>query len=506
MAKWPRFDPDADRRLAKALSEGGEQSLAALYDIYAERLRDYCGSLIRDRRVITDIVHDTLIDAHRRTRRMRDRTRLRAWLYAAVRRRCLQRVRHPSLRWDGGGGEPADGEGRALLETAFERLDFLDQESLLLAMRHDLTGDDLGALLGIPARRANARIARARVRADAALDKARRTVAQRCAAGERPWNHEADGEETGSNDTGTGTGTGTGNSDDHEPAKRTPSARSGSVRSASRARPAFDDARLADHMAECPDCRRRAELSLAALLDAAPPAALPSSLRHRVIHTGTDPELAGYRADIAARGGTLNADGFPRQPDIPSYLARRWLFTSGGTVGAAVTAVIAAFLIGPGAPVPGLIWPSYRPEPSISPAHPARRPAERQPSPPARQPGGPGDAAARGDRPGPGSARPGMPASVLIVAPDTIDFGRHDTNATLTLAASRGPLTWHADTSTGRLTLSADSGKIAAGDTAVVKVTFSRGLLELPGRETITVTDSTGREHLIVVVWAGLLL
>src|SRR3954468_15802689 len=157
MAKWPRFDPDADRRLAKALSEAGEESLAALYDVYAERLRDYCGSLIRDRRVATDIVHDTLIDAHRRTRRMRDRTRLRAWLYAAVRRRCLQRVRHPALRWDGAGARPDD-EARVLLESAFERLDFLDQEALLLALRHDLTGDDLGALLGIPARRATARI------------------------------------------------------------------------------------------------------------------------------------------------------------------------------------------------------------------------------------------------------------------------------------------------------------------------------------------------------------
>src|ERR687895_2244978 len=181
MAKWPRFDPDADRRLAKALGEGGEESLVALYDIYAERLRDYCGSLVRDQRVATDIVHDTLIDAHRRVRRMRDRTRLRAWLYAAIRRRCLQRVRHPALRLNAGGARPDD-EIKGLLETAFDRLDFLDQESLLLSLRHDLTGDDLGALLGIPARRANARIARAKLRAEGALDKSRRALAQRCSA------------------------------------------------------------------------------------------------------------------------------------------------------------------------------------------------------------------------------------------------------------------------------------------------------------------------------------
>src|ERR671914_453981 len=172
MAKWPRFDPDADRRLVTALSEGNEAPLAALYDIYAERLRDYCGSLVRDQRVATDIVHDTLIDAHRRVRRMRDRERLRAWLYAAVRRRCLQRVRHPTLRWVHGDRDSVDLEARELLEAAFARLDFVDQEALLLALRHDLDGEDLGALLGIPARRAAARIARAEARAEAALSMA----------------------------------------------------------------------------------------------------------------------------------------------------------------------------------------------------------------------------------------------------------------------------------------------------------------------------------------------
>ena len=274
-------------------------------------------------------------------------------------------------------------------------------------------------------------------------------------------------------------------------------------------RSSFGDAALADHMAGCLDCRQRTELPLAALLDLMPASALPPSLRHRVIHTGTDPELAGYRADITARGGTLNADGFPRQPDIPSHFARRWLFTSGGMVGAAVTAIVAAFLIGPGGPVPGLIWPSYRPEPSITPVHPGRRPPEAQPAPPVKGPPGggiPSDAAAQDDRPGnPGQVTP-LPTGVLDVAPGTIDLGRADTNAELTLTSSRGPVAWRASTSTSRIVLSADSGKIAANDDAVVKITFSRGLIELPGKATITVTDSAGQQHLVTVVWEGSLL
>jgi DNA-directed RNA polymerase specialized sigma24 family protein len=491
MAKWPRFDPDADRRLAKALSEGGEESLTALYDIYAERLRDYSGLLIRDRRTATDIVHDTLIDAHRRVRRMRDRTRLRAWLYAAVRRRCLQRVRHPSLHWDASGA-PSGGDTRGLLESAFDRLDFLDQESLLLTLRHDLTGDDLGALLGIPVRRANARIARAKLRAEGALDRARRTLAEGCAAG-------------GADDRTAAPAAST--PPPAEPTNTEPTTTEFKTTEFKTTR-SFDDGVLADHMAGCPHCRRRTELSLAALLDLIRASTLPSSLRHRVIHTGTDPELAGYRADIAARGGTLNADGFPRQPDIPSHFARRWLFTTSGMIAAAVTAVVAAFLIGPGGPVPGLIWPSYRPEPSIKPLRPAHRPPEAEPRPPVRPPPAalPGAAAARDDRTGASRQVTPPPTGTLAVTPKAIDFGWADRNAKLTLAVSRGPVSWRAGTSTSRIALSAERGTISPGDLAIVKITLYRGLIELPGKATITITDSAGRRHLITVVWAGSLL
>jgi DNA-directed RNA polymerase specialized sigma24 family protein len=526
MAKWPRFDPDADRRLAKVLSEGGDRSLATLYDIYAERLRDYCGSLIHDRRVATDIVHDTLIDARRRIRRMRDRTRLRAWLYGAVRRRCLQRVPHPTVRWEGGAG-PADDEVRGLLETAFDRLDFLDQEALLLVLRHDLSGDDLGALLGIPARRANARVARARIRADGALDKARRTVAQRCATGERLWPHEpgeaaepggeeAPQEATGPQTTGpqtTGPQTTGPQTTGPQTTGQTTAGHMTVAQGAAKASPAssrFDDAALADHMAGCVGCRRRTELSLATLLDMMPAPPLPASLRHRVIHTGTDPELAGYRTDIAARGGTLNADGLPRQPDIPSQFARRWLFTTGGIVGATLSAIVAAFLIGPGTSFPGLDWPSYRPEPSISPEHPGRRPHVRHPPAVApRQPGLPGDAAAQDKPPRDprSSPTPSTPAGgVLAITPDAIDFGRQDTVARLRLASTRGAVTWNASSSSSRLSLSTDSGELSADRDTVLTVTLSRGLLELPGEETITIVDSSGRRQLITVVWAGSLL
>ena len=100
MSRWSLFDPDADRRLVRGLNEGDEDTLIALYDAYAERLYDYCKSLIGDSKIAADTVHDCLIDACRRAPRMRDRMRLRAWLYGAARRRCLQRGRTGGLHWE----------------------------------------------------------------------------------------------------------------------------------------------------------------------------------------------------------------------------------------------------------------------------------------------------------------------------------------------------------------------------------------------------------------------
>lgn len=247
MARWSRFAPAADRRLVRGLHDGDDDTLAALYDVYAERLYDYCMTIMDDSKAAADVVHDTFIDAARRAPRMRERALLRPWLYAAARRRCMQRNQR---------SEPEEGDPTG-------KLDFVHREALFLALRHDLDGDELAATLGVSSRRAQKRLKRAE--------------------------------------------------------------------------------RLVPEAAE--------------YLDKAPAPVLPSILRHRVQHTGTDPELAGYRAEIAARGGSLTPDGMPRQPDAPSPLARRWAFASAGSLAALGTALVALMIIGPDLPVPEIQWP-----------------------------------------------------------------------------------------------------------------------------------------------------
>lgn len=254
MARWSRFAPSADRRLVKGLHDGDEDVLATLYDVYAERLYDYTMALLDDSKAAADVVHDTFIDAARRAPRMRERDRLRPWLYAGARRRCLQRKRE------------LDPE---LCEDPFARLDFLHREVLFLTLRHDMTEGDLATTLGVSGRKAQAR----RLHAERVVPEA------------------------------------------------------------------------------------------SAFLDTAPAPVLPAALRYRVKHTGTDPELAGYRAEIAARGGALTPDGMPRQPDAPSPLARRWAFASAGSLAALCTALIALVIIGPDLPVPDIQWPGVPPGP-----------------------------------------------------------------------------------------------------------------------------------------------
>jgi DNA-directed RNA polymerase specialized sigma24 family protein len=393
MARWSRFAPDADRRLVKGLHDGDDDALATLYDVYAERLYDYCMALLDDARVAADVVHDTFIDAARRAPRMRDRARLRPWLYSAARRRCMQR----KLQL-----EPAEGD-------PLGSLDLLQRESLFLALRHDLTGEDLATTVGVSLRRSDARLQRAQE--------------------------------------------------------------------------------------QVPEAKE--------FLDAAPAPVLPAALRHRVQHTGTDPELAGYRAEIAARGGALTPEGMPRQPDAPSHLARRWAFTSAGLLTALASAVVALMLMDPNLPVPDIQWPGGEPHTTETPKHHTRRPGMPGGGDDQRPTTGPQSIGSL--RPSP-SAPPAPPPprrrnGVLVVSPTSIRYRGHDTMAAIMLTAKGGPVRWNAAASTPQVTLARAGGTIGDHSQVSVEVTLNRGLITLPGTAIITVSGGTGQVVPVGVAW-----
>ncbi|MQY05114.1 RNA polymerase sigma factor [Actinomadura macrotermitis] len=463
MTRWSPYDPAVDRTLVQELREEGVRALGALYDSYAERLYDYALTMTADPRVAADIVHDVFVDAGRRAPRMRDHLHLRAWLYGAARRRCLQRGRAHEPYWD------VPEEERAALEplqAALAELDPDDQELLLLTDRHGLSPADLGALLGVPPRRAAARADRARGRMS-------------------------------------------GPSDDTVPAPVVVLA----------ARSPF---------AVRPRCRPRpAPAGPATALADVPAAVLPAALRHRVVHTATDPELAGYRADIVARGGGLTPAGLPNQPGVPSPITRRWLFAGGGMAGALVTALVVAQLMGLEPAPTLLLWPPGHNERQPGPAGPAQpgarpgtRPGADQPpggrsggapvspqldgrrpqtTPPARVPHTP----ATSPSPSP-SMRPARTGRLEVLTAKVTMYGTK--TARVRLRAAGGPVRWKAVASDERLTLTPATGALTEDGSGELTVRLSSALIGLPGRATLTIADADGALKQVPVEWGVSLL
>jgi hypothetical protein len=260
-------------------------------------------------------------------------------------------------------------------------------------------------------------------------------------------------------------------------------------------------------------------MSVAALLKVPPAPVVPAGLRHRVMHTGTDSELAGYRADIAARGGHLNPDGMPRQPDVPSPIARRWIFTAGGVAGALVSAMVAAFIMGPSLPNSEIEWPWQR-HPSIEGGSPSKgqrvRPPVRQPQADGGQtgPAGPVVPQLNGHEatatplvptatPGAGAGTPLL--GQLTVGPPQLSLELGQV-AYVELAARKGPVTWSATSSTGQLELATLQGTIPKDGIYKLKISLKRLLVQLPGQAVVTFTSSAGQPQNIQVTWGLSLL
>ncbi|NKZ04965.1 sigma-70 family RNA polymerase sigma factor [Actinomadura latina] len=523
----------ADRELVKGLNEGDEAALAALYDEYAERLYDYALSMSGDEKVAADIVHDTFIDACRRAPRMRDHLHLGSWLYGSARRRCVRRGRAKVLCWDRDGefGDaqfasraddddlgldwPPPDELHGLLRGCLSQLEPVDQEVMFLAFRHGLRPARLGAALGLSPRRAALRVRRGRAELEAALQEVVRRAERACAGGPA-----AEGPVS----------TAVAVLAARVPPKEesAPAVPPRPARGLARVLRRRGDVSPADpeterHVADCLDCLRRGRVSPAALLRRAPAPVLPAALRHRVMHTATDPELAGHRADIAARGGALTPSGLPIQPDVPSPFTRRWLFTVGGMAGALVAALVAVVVMGPGIGSGTLSWPPFRtqPQPSITKVHPPA--GSRGGGQPSAAPGGgaqgrpaqpPASAPAEGEdpqHPQDPSAPPSQPTDpparrgVLVVSPGKVEMYGTKT-AHVSLAASGGSVSWTAMTSTSQLILSEMQGGMSDGDTTSLTLTLRTAIIGLPGQGTLTFTDSEGAPHQVTVVWGATLL
>ena len=157
----PRHDARADAELVRAATAGDRDAFAAIYDRYADRLHDFCWSVLRDRDEAADATQDTFLVAAERLGQLRDPERLRPWLYAVARSQALRRARArvrlapeddmTDLPDPTAGPEQAahNADLRTLVWNAAAGLSERDRALLDLHLRHGLEGADLGDAVGV---------------------------------------------------------------------------------------------------------------------------------------------------------------------------------------------------------------------------------------------------------------------------------------------------------------------------------------------------------------------
>ncbi|GLY79368.1 RNA polymerase sigma factor [Actinoallomurus iriomotensis] len=428
MAGWPSLDRNADRRLAASLDAGDADALPQIYDAYGPRLFDYCHVLLRDQEAAAQALHDTLIIVRERAGRL-PYALFRGRLYGVARKECLRRradAAPPAERLlvPEAAGAEADEATRPLVRAALHVLSAAQREALDLFLRHELDADELAEVLGMSPHEVSMHVAQARHDLDEAFS------AVLVAATGR---EECSGvEELAPPGTPLDTTT---------------------------------CGRLARHIASCPICGSRRDLTVtnAQLLQAMPTAALPGTLRSRVLDTASAPALADLRATIARR-----ADPPPPEPGAvpePDHAGRRrWPVVAAVACVLLVVSGVFLLLPGPGqdeasgrsapsgsssadSPLVGSPEPAGGPTPSPTPVKKTPKPAP--PTPYTRRPSSP--------------QRPGTLSVTGCHMPGT----RH---CSVKVTARGGPVAWRVTETTGTVTASG-GGRLRAGQSTSVTVT-----------------------------------
>jgi len=169
-----------DTELVAGVLAGDREAFAAVYDRYADRLHDFCWSVLRDRDEAADAVQDTFVLAVERLVQLNDPERLRPWLYAIARSVALRRVRvrgrvvldevEDMADTDPGPHRAAEQHAlRDLVWSAAAGLSERDRALLDLHLRQGLDGAELGEAMGVSASHAYVLLTRLRDQVERSL-------------------------------------------------------------------------------------------------------------------------------------------------------------------------------------------------------------------------------------------------------------------------------------------------------------------------------------------------
>lgn len=314
-----------DSEVVAAIVAGNPEGLAEAYDRYASPLYTYCRSLLREPADASDAVQDTFVIAASRLAELRDRNRLRPWLYAVARNECYRRLRARAVQVTTPldempdvtdtsadvSGEAERDELRTLLRSAVRGLNTGEQDLIELQLRQGLDAAEIAAVLGVSRNHAHALLSRARDQLEISLGAllVARSGRDDCAALNTmlaDWDGQLN---------------------------------------------VLMRKRINRHIENCPACteRKKRELAPALLLGLAPLAALPTAavppgLREQVLRLASSntPDAAAHRASVAQRTAPFGQHGFPKPLDPPK--SSWWRTRSGQAAAAAAAAAVVAAL------------------------------------------------------------------------------------------------------------------------------------------------------------------
>ncbi|MEA2827793.1 MAG: hypothetical protein QOG43_2232 [Actinomycetota bacterium] len=159
-----------DATLVSRAVGGDREAFAAVYDRYAGAVFDLCTAILRNPEDAADATLDSFLRAARELVNLQDRSRLRPWLLAVARHEATSRAerRQDEGRHEDGLQSPAGG-GEVPEWDPAEALSEGDRAVLHLHLRHQLDGEELGAVVGMRPAVAEARAARLRTMAETSV-------------------------------------------------------------------------------------------------------------------------------------------------------------------------------------------------------------------------------------------------------------------------------------------------------------------------------------------------
>ena len=424
-----------DAELAELAATGDRAAWAAIYDRYADRLHDYCWSILRDRHEAQDVLHDAFVTAATKIGQLREPALLRPWLYAICRNHALARTRRRGREVPSEDvaqmsppvtdrSEYEVDELRRLVWDAAGGLAPRDRSVLELHLRHGLEGQQLAEALGTNPHHATVLLARVRDHVERSLGAllVGRTGRRDCA--------ELDGMLAGWD------------------GELSPLLRK----------------RVARHIDNCTVCtqRRHRVVSPLALLSGVPLLPAPEYLRQRVLSdvalvSGGGPMPGGSDAVGPGSGGGPVSGGGPALRGV------RWAIGDGrvalvvGAAGLTLLVLLGAVLVSVGrgdAPV------------DLGAASTAGTAGAEAPGTASGQASG-------------GTGEPGTPSpAALDLLTREIDLGSTAAEAVLRFRNTGGqPLPWTVAGSHRAVTVQPAAGTLPPGDTAAVTVRLDRAAL-----------------------------